>query len=335
MACLLKRNNGVYYSVECRRGKRLWTSLRTTDEARAKEAFEKLRVQSIPYERATLESFARMFLNQVLLNFRPKTVQLYRQSLNNFLRITGDRSLSRVTPLAIEKFKSGRVLEVSPVTVNIELKTLRAAFAEAVRLKLISENPFEGTKRVLVPEKEAAFLTKPELLRLVARIDDIGIRNIVLFAFFTMMRRGELTHLRWSQVDLERKIIHIRSSGEFRVKGGRYRWTPMSDWVYNYLRNAPRTSEFVFTGPNGLPYDGGYLSHRFKRYVTKAGLPRTIHFHSLRHSGVSWLINRGVPAPFVQKIAGHSSLAVTGIYTHLEDANLTSAIQAFDSFSRN
>jgi integrase len=75
--------------------------------------------------------------------------------------------------------------------------------------------------------------------------------------------------------------------------------------------------------------------HKFKSFAKKAGLPGNIHFHSLRHTGISLLISKGVPAPFVQKIAGHSSLAVTGIYMHYEGRNLSEAMRAFDSFSRN
>jgi len=69
---------------------------------------------------------------------------------------------------------------------------------------------------------------------------------------------------------------------------------------------------------------------RFKKYVRKAGMSEAIHFHGLRHSGISWLINRGVSASFVSRLAGHSSLAMSQGYTHLEDQNLVGAIRVFD-----
>ncbi len=79
----------------------------------------------------------------------------------------------------------------------------------------------------------------------------------------------------------------------------------------------------------GAAAERGSVSHRFKGYCRKARLPEGMHFHSLRHTGISWLINNGVPLPFVQRIAGHSSLNVTHMYTHLEDKTLLTAVNAF------
>jgi integrase len=269
------------------------------------------------------------------LSFQHKTVEIYRNAFRNFTRICGNPMLRHVSSYHAEKFKEKRATEVSPVSVNIELKTLRAAFGEAKRLKVIDENPFDGVKPVRVPYKEASYLTEAELGKLLSVITDPDLRHIVKFAVHTMMRRGEIVNLKRQQLDLNRKEIHVRSNGEFRVKGGKPRTVPMSDWVYDFLRTRIRGAEYVFLNTRGCPYEGNSLSRRFKRYVRKAGLPEEIHFHSLRHTGISWLINKGVPAPFVQRLAGHSSLVVTQGYTHLEDQNLVSAMRAFGGVSAN
>ncbi len=109
----------------------------------------------------------------------------------------------------------------------------------------------------------------------------------------------------------------------------------MSNEVYSLLVSNHRVGEYVFTDAEGRKLNPSTLSHRFKKTVRKAGLPDSIHFHTLRHTGISWLINKGVPPPFVQRIAGHSSLAVTQIYTHLEDENLHTAISAFGRITTN
>jgi len=56
--------------------------------------------------------------------------------------------------------------------------------------------------------------------------------------------------------------------------------------------------------------------------VRKVGLPDTIHFHSLRHTGASWLVQDGVSIYAVQKILGHSSIQVTMGYSHLVSEEL-------------
>ncbi len=54
---------------------------------------------------------------------------------------------------------------------------------------------------------------------------------------------------------------------------------------------------------------------------------------SIVTNGISWLINKGVPQPFVQRLAGHSSPIVTQMYTHLEDKNLATAVNAFPTLN--
>jgi integrase len=219
--------------------------------------------------------------------------------------------------------------------VNIQLRSLRAAFGEAKRLRLIDENPFADIRLIRVPHKESKFLTEEEFSVLLRSMDDLALKHLFIFAVLTMMRLGEITNLRWVDVDLKRKEIHVRSSEEFRVKGGKPRIIPMNDWVYEFLASRMKTKEKVFTKPNGWPLNGGTVSRRFKKAARKAKLDDSIHFHSLRHTGISWLVNKGVPPQFVQRIAGHSSLNVTQVYTHLEDKNLISAVNSFNRIALN
>lgn len=144
------------------------------------------------------------------------------------------------------------------------------------------------------------------------------------------MRLGEITNLTWANVDLSRKEIHVRNSAEAGLKGGRPRVIPMNGWVYSFLTSILSRGQYVFENRRAQPFSCGSISHRFKKYLRRAGLADDLHFHSLRRTGISWLINRGVPATFVQRIAGHSSLMITDrVYTHLEDKTLLTAVNAF------
>jgi site-specific recombinase XerD len=67
-------------------------------------------------------------------------------------------------------------------------------------------------------------------------------------------------------------------------------------------------------------------TRKFKKAVRAAGLNDAIHFHSLRHTGASWLAMAGVPLFHIQRLLGHSSPAVTQIYAHLTDRDLQDAI---------
>lgn len=307
----------------------MWCSLHTRDAVAARQAFAILEAERQSNRPVPVKIFAQQFVERSVLALSKKTVSMHESAFKNFTRLCGNKLLSKVSPLDVEHFKVKRVGEVSPTSVNIELRCLRAAFNDAVRLKLIPENPFEGSKPVRVPHKEAKYLSEKEIDVLMKTIEDSNFRDLIRFAVFTMMRLGEITHLKWENVDLEGRLIHVRSSAEFRVKGGRPRTVPMAPWVTEYLLRKARKSEYVFSNRGGFPLIGSSVSRRFKRYIRRARLDDSIHFHSLRHSGISWLINRGVPPQFVQRIAGHSSLAVTSVYSHVQDQNLMQAMKVF------
>jgi site-specific recombinase XerD len=67
-------------------------------------------------------------------------------------------------------------------------------------------------------------------------------------------------------------------------------------------------------------------------YSRKAGLPESAHFHSLRHTCASWLIEAGEPIVYVKEILGHSSITTTMIYAHAREEHLRDAVQRLDGF---
>ena len=93
-------------------------------------------------------------------------------------------------------------------------------------------------------------------------------------------------------------------------------------------KNLPNHSfhGYVFAKSNSLPYTKDYFSRNFKRACRKAGIDEDIHFHSLRHSAATGMINKGAPVPSVQKILGHANIATTMLYTHPDLNSLRDAI---------
>lgn len=65
---------------------------------------------------------------------------------------------------------------------------------------------------------------------------------------------------------------------------------------------------------------------RFKKFLKLSGLNPKLHFHCLRHSFATWLIQSGVSVVYVKELLGHSSLQTTLIYTHCFNRNLEEAI---------
>jgi site-specific recombinase XerD len=144
------------------------------------------------------------------------------------------------------------------------------------------------------------------------------------------MRIGELPSLRWEAVDFNRRVLTVINSAEFTTKSKRNRVLPMTDGLFQMLqrRREVVTSEtpLVFH-EQGRALRDETVSKVFKRYVRKAGLPDRYHFHTLRHTFASWLAQDGVSLYAIQKLLGHSSSAVTQVYSHLERGELHGVVE--------
>jgi site-specific recombinase XerD len=232
--------------------------------------------------------------------------------------IAGDCPLRVLTPEHIDRYKTHRLGQVSPVSVNVELRALRSAMSTAMRWKLIDANPFANIRLVKTPDAVPSFLSKADFQKLLSVTREAWLRDIVTFAVLTGMRRSEIVNVRWRDIDLERRTVRIESKPDFVAKCGKVRTVPLNNVLVQFLQGKAgrSTSEYVFS-LNGQRIAGDYVSHKFKSSIMDAGLSESLHFHSLRHTFATWLVQDGVSIYEVQKLLGHSSVVVTQIYSHL------------------
>lgn len=311
---LFKRSNGIYYVLYEQDGLRRWKSTGKTHKA---EAFKSLTDFEALFRQKTrsvsLSLFTRDVSQYVETNFAKRTHIIYKQALEHLKGIVGECSLASLTSQHLDKYKALRVAgehSVQPVTVNIELRALKAAMNVAVRWQLLERNPFASVKQLHVPERVPEYFTREQFSKLLESVNEQWLRDAILFAAGTGMRQAEILNLRWTDVDLSRKLIHIESNLTFKTKAGKRRTIPMSDVVLALLNARPRKGEFVFMMKGRRIFES-YLTHEFKSAVRAAGLPETLHWHSLRHTHASYLVQAGVPILAVSKLLGHSSVRVT------------------------
>lgn len=328
MATLIRRSNGIYYEISFVHGRRVWCSTGFRRKADALRALKKgWRASLRRSPEVSLSQFETQFLTYAETNFAPTTVLLYKQALRTFGRLIGNRSLKAYTVQEVEAFKTARLKEVSAVKVNIDFRTIKAFFNTALRWKLIEENPFAAAKQVKVPPVRPAYLTKEEFQRLLHVIPQQWFRELVTFAVCTMMRSGEIVNLAWDSVDLKRRLILVENRDGFRLKNAKPRVVPMNEWVFGFLATREKKSGLVFAFPDRRKLSVGYVGRKFKKFAQASGLPDSIHFHSLRHTGASWLVQEGVPIYEVQHLLGHSSILVTQVYSHLTSGELQRAVE--------
>ena len=323
MACLFKRSNGIFYIIGMYRGHRVWRSTRTKSrgdaELVARRDFSHLMQ---PVRVPMFHDFTLVFLAHARANLAPSTVETYKRAIASFLSEIGDRRLDLYSVRDIEEFKLKRVSHVSPTTVNIEFRGLKALFQTAVRWEYLKRNPFSGVKQFRIHPNNVQFLTHDEFQKLLNAIQIPWFKDLVIFAASTMMRAGEIVNLTWDSVDLERKVILVENTYQHLLKTRRAHVIPMSDLVYTFLSAQAIRSGFVFKFPDGHPLNVGYISGLFRRFRGKAGLSDDFSFHSLRHTGASWLVKAGATLYEVQQLLGHTSPTTTQIYAHLASSEL-------------
>jgi integrase len=331
-----KSSSGYYYVwFMDQRGKRKKVSTRCKRKGDAFRFLQHFREEE--YERIQktkrilLSSFAQEYLQYAKSNLAQRTLNIHKFALNRFISLVGDIPMVSVTPRHFDQYKtfrsnmtnglrSNNSQLVKPITVNIDLRALRACFSTAVRWQLIPKNPFSGLKHMFVPQQSPVFCTKQDVERLLATINENWLKEIIVFAILTGMRRGEIVNLRWTDVNMQRRTILVATNPTFTTKQGRRRVIPLNDTAFYLLqsRQGKGASDYVFTLNDKKIFDA-WITHAFKKAVRTAKLEDDrIHFHSLRHTFASWLVQDGVSLYEVQLLLGHSSSRVTEVYSHLQ-----------------
>jgi integrase len=224
---------------------------------------------------------------------------------------------------------------IKPSSIDNDLSRSRQFFKWCKKKGLVKTNPAIGPRVKSYNSQRHDFLSKDEFRHLSrAIIDHHSTINLSVYPEGCMwlltaamlgcgagLRRAEVCHLRWANVDLAHKEIHIRRGEGFIPKHGRERSVPINPMLYNYLvslRGAhPDPEGYVVIGPKGKRLDEEYLSTRFSRLRDKAKLRKTICFHSLRHTFASWAVMDGVDLYTVKTWLGHSRITQTERYAHL------------------
>ena len=141
-------------------------------------------------------------------------------------------------------------------------------------------------------------------------ITNIKHRTLLSLAYSTGMRVSEIINLRITDIDSKRMLIHIN-----QAKGKKDRVVPLSKTVLSLLREYYREYQpevYLFNGQNSQQYSATSCNQLVKKYLGKE-----YHFHLLRHSCFTALLESGTDLRVIQQIAGHSNVKTTEIYTHV------------------
>jgi integrase len=140
----------------------------------------------------------------------------------------------------------------------------------------------------------------------------------VVTAVYTGLRKGDVLNLKWKDIDLERGIVRLTEQ-----KTGKTRNIVLNNDMRTLLHSLPVKGDYVFPGKDGKPFKD--VKRSFQTALRDAGIEQNsdrrykIVFHTLRHTCVSLLTERGADTTMVKNYVAHASQEMTERYTHLSE----------------
>jgi len=268
-----------------------------------------------------LKEFFREALEYSQTNKALRTVEREELVFRNFLKFCNNVPLSNIKVKLIESYKTFMQVEkgFAGSGINLELRHLSAAFSLAVNYGYLQSNPFKQVKKVQTPKKKPKYLTQIQAKELLELTKDRPIYQHIFISLYTGARISEVCNLKWKDVDLENRIIHIHG------KGSKERIVPIPKILFEFLRTAIKTNGYVVTGSKNI----SNVTWRFRKYADKLGF-HEITFHNLRDTYASWLVQNGLNLKIIQELLGHDSIQTTLIYAHLAPDSKFKVIEIFD-----
>jgi integrase len=219
----------------------------------------------------------------------------------------GGKPLNNITTWFVEKYKSERkVVGSQPATINRELTVLRRMFNLAIQWNLTASSPVKGVKFFKVSAETPRALTDSEFQKLYEAAYP-AMKPVLITAYTSGMRLGEIVKLKWEEIDLEKNCIYVRDTKNFEG-----RVIPMNPT----LRKTLLALKNSFTNEPVFSYKSkDSLGSSFRKVLKFSRIPHC-RFHDLRHTFATRLVMNGVDLITVQELLGHKDIRMVKRYSH-------------------
>jgi integrase len=338
---LRRERNGIFYADEyivdpkSKRRRRIRLSSRTKDAQKAKRWYAAL-IEEI-WRVQQLGDGARYGWKEAVVNYMKgrEEAPSYKQDrqrakwLDQFLADFSDlRDLSTaffdldLKPVLID----GR----EPSTANRYLTFVKAVLNHARRMDRLDRIP--TITMFPVPERKPVFLEQHEIDALVRQLDSSPrtrhLVDFVILACDTGLRMLNITHLKWSDIDLEQQSMWINKSS---TKGNRHLALPLSDAAFAVIKRCEGAHPRYVLTYRGKPYDN-VNPRTLKKAAAAAGIKKPITAHVFRHTFATKLFHKGYSLFEVMALGGWSKAESVQIYTHFNQERLRQTVQDGSSF---
>jgi len=244
------------------------------------------------------------------LNYSERTINMYLNYIQKFLMnvdVEPSRLTSKDFQYYLDNYKFSSVSQQNQV-----INAIRFLY----KFGLNKRYDKVSFKRPKSEKKLPQVIDKNFILDKLSKIENIKHKSILTLTYSVGLRVSEIVNLKIEDIDSKRMIIHIKNA-----KGRKDRIVPLSQKVLELLRlyfKEYRPKEFLFNGQTTPKYSIKSCQNIFKKYIDNDS-----HIHILRHSCFTNLLESGTDLMIIQKMAGHSSVKTTQIYTHVSNQLLS------------
>jgi len=280
----------------------------------------------------TIDRYAREILPR-----KPRTAKFQARQLAWWRAELGHLFLADVTASAISEARANLLFPPrrgkrvrGPATANRYMAVLSHLLTVAVReWELLDINPAGRLSKLKEPRGRDRFLSEEECDRLLIAAGESSnpnLRDVVVLALSTGMRRNEILSLRFEQLDVTRGMLYL-----YDTKNGERRGVPLAGAALALMRQRVtlkgKDDDLIFAGKTRVtPFD---IRKPWYRALHDAGL-REVRFHDLRHTAASLLAKDGASLPVIGAVLGHKSAMMTKRYAHFADTHLRDVVEAMN-----
>ena len=267
-------------------------------------------------------------------NYAQNTIRHYLRAVEDFAR-RFRCSPDRLGPRHIREYQAElfQKRKLSANSVRQHLAALRFFYIKTLRRAWsIADTPYPKKTRSL-----PTILSREEVAQLIHATRTPCERILLMTLYATGVRRSELTHLKVSDIDSQRMVVHIRGG-----KGRKDRDVMLSPKLLTALRILWRfyhrkSSTWLFPSNyrKDRPIDTKTVWYACRKAAQRAGLQKRVHPHTLRHCFATHLYEAGTDLRAIQILLGHEDLKDTLIYVHLAIQRLNATASPLDSLSMN
>lgn len=245
-------------------------------------------------------------------NYSENSIRLYVTYLKSFINKESIKDPYLVTTNQIINFLENQTY-TSISQQNQYIGCLKLFAKYILNKKKIHLSKIERPKS---EKKLPRVIDNTEIKERLSKIVNVKHKAILTLTYSVGLRVSEIINLKINDIDSKRMLIHIR-----KAKGRKDRIVPLSQYVLELLRGYYKEHEpvdYLFNGQNNLQYSIGSCQKIFKKYINSND-----HIHTLRHSCFTNLLENGTNIRIIQKIAGHSNIKTTEIYTQISNKTLS------------